>query len=121
MDSHLYVRGQCLVMGQDPSYHSRPMEYNSYSIQIKLHTLQLWEVGKAKDPCEEKTGCQIKFDRQNYFFNSFSLHIFLFPALNLCHVANFWQWMIWSNVACRVTVRIYSVNHFSLEGNCIVF
>lgn len=66
------------------------MEYNSYSIQIKLHTLQLWEVGKAKYPCEEKTGCQIKFDRQNYFFlNSFGLHIFLIPVLNLCHVANF--------------------------------
>ncbi len=45
------------------------MEYNSYSIQIKLHTIQQREVSKANDPCEEKTACQIKFDRQNYFFS----------------------------------------------------
>lgn len=63
------------------------MEYNSYSIQIKLHTIQLWEVGMAKDPCEEKTGCQIKFDRQDHFFNSFTLHRFLIPALKLTIVA----------------------------------
>ena len=38
------------------------MQYNSYPIQIKLHAIQPWEVGKAKDPCQEKTACQIKFD-----------------------------------------------------------
>lgn len=43
------------------------MEYSSYSIQIKLHTLELRQVGKAKDPCQEKTVCQIKFDRQYNF------------------------------------------------------
>lgn len=31
--------------------HSDAMDYNRYSIKIKWHTPQLWEVGKAKDPC----------------------------------------------------------------------
>lgn len=31
--------------------HSGAMDYNRYSIKIKLHTPQLWEVCKAKDPC----------------------------------------------------------------------
>lgn len=45
-------------------------------------------MGRAEDPCEEKTGCQIKFDRQNYlFFNSFTLHRFLIPAPKLTIVA----------------------------------
>lgn len=64
------------------------MEYNSYSIQIKLHIIQLWEVGKAKDPCKEKTGRQIKFDSRNYFFNSFPLCWFLIPAPKLTIVGS---------------------------------
>ncbi len=99
------------------------MEYNSYSIQIKLHTIQLWEVGKAKDPCEEKTGCQIKFDRQHYFFNSFTVHRFLIPAPKLTIVAcgHFLAVEDTERRSCRVTMRIYSVTHFGSEGNYLLF
>lgn len=70
-DSHSCALGQCPVTSQNPDSkgwnHSWPMGCSSYSVQMKLHSLEPQEVGKRKGPCQEKTGCQIKFDRWDIF------------------------------------------------------
>lgn len=58
------------------------MEYNRYPIQIQLRSIQLWEVGKAQDPRKEKTGYQIKFDRQDYFLSHLLCTDFSFQLAN---------------------------------------
>lgn len=85
MDSHLYVRGQCLVMSEEPIPKDETThgEHNRYSIQIKLHTIQLWEV----TPTRRKLHVKLNLTDRTNFFISFTLHRFLIPAPKLTIVA----------------------------------
>lgn len=84
----------------------------AYSIQIKLHTIQLSEVGKAKDPRKEKTACQIKFDRQDdlfiylFIFISFTRRRFLIPATKL------------TIVACGQFLAVEDAGSHCMQGDC---